>query len=191
MTASVQVDFANSHSAVPPAFEVSWPSDSASEDRARSRGTMPEEWIRHRARVPHFGDVVFLDTRYSTEPSFELVEHPVSEPVSPSYIVTSGHENELERYLADHPRVREALHRVMSRLLREFRGIEFVIGLYRDPEESWSYPLVTVVTPPESNRSYIEKTIECAVVEMLDHIQADAENWFDFTTRFVWPEARR
>lgn len=143
---------------------------------------------RRGRRLSSFSVYRFGVLASSVAPAFDLPS-PVWE-WPPDVTVAAGHDTDLEEHLAGRPRVRKALILAMTRLRKEFPGARFVIGLYRDPEEDWAYPLVVVVPPSEVDRERLRETVDRVAVEMLEHFEADAETWFSFTLRPVWPEAR-
>ncbi len=114
----------------------------------------------------------------------------ISQPWPLQVTVTKGHEGALERHLSTRPGVREALLSAMARLREADPDMRFVIGLYRDPEEDWAYPLVVVVPSPEIDREWLRDAVDRITIETLERFEADAETWFSFTLRPVWPEAR-
>lgn len=166
---------------IAPRFDLPWASETvAGAEHPKPRGEPGAEHSLSVSGVRFSGQAV--------APAFEV--RPAARAWPGNVTVAAGHDAELERHLTERPRVREALDRAMARLCEEFPGIRFVIGLYRDPEEDWAYPLVVVVPPSEVDRERLREAIDRVAVEMLERFEADAETWFSFTLRPVWPEAR-
>lgn len=151
-----------------------------------TRGELHVRWGRRVSSFPLYRLDVLAS---SVVPCFD-VPSPVWERPS-DVAVTAGHDRDLEEHLAGRPRVREALQLAMTRLRKELPGVRFVIGLYRDPEEDWAYPLVVVVPPSEVDREQLRDVVNRIAVEVLEHIGADADSWFSLTIRPMWPESRR
>lgn len=106
-------------------------------------------------------------------------------------VVTAGHERELLEHLAARPRVVEALRLAVRRLREAFPDARLVLGLYRDPEEDWAYPLLVVSIPsvPTSGRRELAESVRRLAVELLGQVRPTADEWFHITSRPVWPEA--
>lgn len=107
-------------------------------------------------------------------------------------VVTAGHERELLEHLAARPRVVEALRLAVRRLRETFPGAKLVLGLYRDPEEDWAYPLLVLSSPfaSDADRERADRITTGIAVEIMEAMDAGAEEWFDVTIAPVWPEAR-